>query len=116
MAKRGPKPKQQSEPELEQPPIFAGDPDCFHLNTWVPVDRLDWIIGNLSHDDAIEALLNLSPPDKALALEFLIQRTIKRLVEPPSAGEMHSLSARLDAFAPHIPERIESYDAVENQA
>jgi hypothetical protein len=64
----------------EGEPLFPGNPDCFHLDTYVPVDRVDFALSNLTREDAIAALLNLDPPDKALALEFLIQRLIKAMV------------------------------------
>jgi hypothetical protein len=66
--------------EAAEEPLFPGNPDCFHLDTYIPCDRINFALSNLTREDAIASLLNLSPENKALALEFLIQRLVKAMV------------------------------------
>jgi hypothetical protein len=47
---------------------------------FIPCDRINFALSNLTREDAIASLLNLSPENKALALEFLIQRLVKAMV------------------------------------
>lgn len=96
----------QEAPDTEEAtpqPIYAGDPDCFHLDIYVPCDRVDWLIGNLSHDEAIRALLSLPASDKAQVLENLYQDHIKARVEAPSVEKLSELARHVNACAVDTP-------------
>jgi hypothetical protein len=88
-----------AEESTPPPPIYDGDPDCFHLDIYVPCDRVDWLIGNLSHDEAIRGLLSLPASDKAQVLENLYQDHVKARVEAPSTEKLSELARHVRACA-----------------
>jgi hypothetical protein len=103
---KDPREKDVSQPAEagEQPDATAPD-NCWTLHTFVPEDRLDWLIGNLSHDDAIAALLSLDDQAKADAYQFVIQRKINSMIEPPNPADLEELGRRMTALglpAPHV--------------
>lgn len=72
--------------EPEEPLLFGGEP-CHTLTLEVPVSRMDWILGNVSLDDAIAVLLGLDEDTKRWAIELVIQRRLQKLVESPANEE-----------------------------
>jgi hypothetical protein len=78
------------EPVDNPEPVAAPEPDVgpntaadlhqvYPVEIEIPVDRLDWMIGNLTLDNAIAALLQFDDEVKIAAMKFLIQRRVDEL-------------------------------------
>jgi hypothetical protein len=65
----------------------AQDGDHYKCQLEVPADRLDWIIGNFTLDEALAVLLDLEPASKGWAIEFVLQRRLERIIESPATDE-----------------------------
>lgn len=79
------------------PETEAGlEPRVYPVEIEIPVDRLDWLIGNLTHDDAIAALLQFDDDIKLAAMKFLIQRRVDEL----SLGPIHDTSDPVNESQP----------------
>lgn len=77
-------------------------PDCWEVTLQVDMDKLDYLIGQFSLDDAIAAILQLPGVDKANIYAFVIQRRLNLLIDPPT-GYLESLADSIARFNPIPP-------------
>jgi hypothetical protein len=71
----------------------------YDLSLSIPAERLDYLIGSFALDDALAALLSLDDDGKAWAVEFVVQRRLSRLIDPPPASELRSIADALDRLS-----------------
>jgi hypothetical protein len=76
----------ETEPGSAEPLRFNGE-DCYKAEVYIPISRLDWVLGNVTLDEAIAVLLSLDDPAKANAIEFLINRRFEQLLESPASAD-----------------------------
>ena len=64
--------------------------DQWKLDIYIPLTKLDDRLREASHDEVLAALLDLEPAEKAVALEFIVQRRMNLLCESNQSPEVES--------------------------
>ena len=64
--------------------------DSWKLDIYIPLTKLDDRLREASHDEVLAALLDLEPAEKAVALEFIVQRRMNLLCESNQSPEVES--------------------------
>jgi hypothetical protein len=72
------------------PPQPETGGDQWKLDIYVPLTKLDDRIREATHEEALAALLNLDPAQKAVVLEFIVQRRMNLLCESNQSPEVGS--------------------------
>lgn len=64
--------------------------DQWKLDIYIPLTKLDDRLRESSHEEVLAALLDLEPGEKAVALEFIVQRRMNLLCESNQSPEVES--------------------------
>ena len=103
--------------KIRREALAVGDPDTaagteaaqergdYSLALNIPKDRIDYLIGGFTLDDAIAVLLDLDEDGKAWAVQFVVQRRLLKVVDPPPDCDLRSIADALERVSKPLPER-----------